>query len=89
MKTVAIGALCAGCLTVSPLLGTADGTSTLREEFAILDPASWTIIPEANWAAKLPQPASWYPGSASRGYRSRVELIRRRMGKAGFLWKVI
>lgn len=43
----------------------------------------------AQLAAALPRPSSWHPGSGSRGYRHRVELIRRRMGKAGFLWKVI
>ena len=43
----------------------------------------------AELAASLPRPSSWHPGSESRGYRRRVDLIRKRMAKAGFLWKVI
>lgn len=43
----------------------------------------------AQLAASLPRPSSWHPGSSSRAYRHRVKLIRQRMAKARFLWKVI
>lgn len=43
----------------------------------------------AQLAASLPKPSSWHPGSKSRVYAKRVELILRRMSKARFLWKVI
>ena len=43
----------------------------------------------AQLAASLPRPSSWHPGSERRGYLNRVELIRRRMEKAKFLWKVV
>ncbi len=43
----------------------------------------------AQLAASLPKPSSWHPGSTSRIYAKRVELILRRMAKARFLWKVI
>ena len=43
----------------------------------------------AQLAASLTRPSTWHPGSSSRGYRRRVELIRRRMDKAQFLWKEI
>ena len=43
----------------------------------------------AQLAASLPKPSSWHPGSTSRGYRWKVDLIRKRMNKAAFLWKVI
>ena len=43
----------------------------------------------AELAASLPKPSSWHPGSRSRVYRHRVELISKRMEKARFLWKLI
>ncbi len=43
----------------------------------------------AQLAASLPRPSTWHPGSKSRGYRYRVDLIQKRMVKARFLWKVI
>jgi monofunctional biosynthetic peptidoglycan transglycosylase len=43
----------------------------------------------AELAAALPRPSTWHPGSAGRGYRRRVEIVRRRMDKAQFLWKAI
>ena len=43
----------------------------------------------AQLAASLTRPSTWHPGAPSRGYRRRVELIRRRMDKAQFLWKEI
>jgi monofunctional biosynthetic peptidoglycan transglycosylase len=38
-------------------------------------------------AAGLTQPSRWNPASAQPGYRARVELIRRRMTNAEFLWR--
>jgi monofunctional biosynthetic peptidoglycan transglycosylase len=43
----------------------------------------------ASLAAGLPNPDDWHPGSGSRAYQGRVQTLLRRMGKAGFLWKVI
>jgi len=43
----------------------------------------------ASLAASLPNPDDWHPGSRSRAYANRVNLILRRMAKAGFLWKEI
>ncbi len=43
----------------------------------------------AELAASLPRPSTWHPGSGSRGYRHRVDLIRKRMAKARFLWQLI
>ena len=43
----------------------------------------------AQLAASLPNPSRWHPGSDSRAYRYRVDLIRRRMARAQFLGKVI
>lgn len=43
----------------------------------------------ASLAAGLPNPDAWHPGSGSRAYQGRVRTLLRRMGKAGFLWKVI
>lgn len=40
-------------------------------------------------AASLPNPDDWHPGATSRRYQARVELVRRRMARARFLWKVI
>lgn len=51
MKTAAAFILLAGCLVGSSLFGSAAGVTTLRDDFALLDPASWTIIPEANWGS--------------------------------------
>jgi hypothetical protein len=52
MKATATGLLFTTGFAVSALMGpAAAGESTLRDEFAILDPASWTIIPEANWGS--------------------------------------
>lgn len=41
----------------------------------------------AELAAGLPQPRSWNPESSSRGYRNRVEIIRRRMRRARWILK--
>lgn len=47
-------------------------------------PASGLTAREAaQLAAGLPRPSSWHPGVDSRGYRSYVESILRRMEKAG------
>lgn len=43
----------------------------------------------AELAASLPNPKNWHPGSASRGYKWRVRMIERRMGKAGWLRRVV
>jgi monofunctional biosynthetic peptidoglycan transglycosylase len=43
----------------------------------------------AELASSLPRPASWHPGSASRGYRDQVERIERRAEKASWLLKVL
>ena len=43
----------------------------------------------AGLAASLSRPSSWHPGSGSRGYSRRVDLIRKRMAKAQFLRKLI
>lgn len=43
----------------------------------------------ASLAAGLPNPDDWHPGSGSRAYQGRVQTLLRRMGKAGFLWRVI
>ncbi len=51
--------------------------------------AALNEIEAAQLAASLPKPSSWHPGNTSRGYRWRVDLIRKRMDKATFLWKVI
>jgi monofunctional biosynthetic peptidoglycan transglycosylase len=40
-------------------------------------------------AASLPKPRTWRPGSPSRAYRGRVDVIQRRLAKADFLWKHI
>jgi len=41
----------------------------------------------AQLAAGLTQPSRWYPGVTAPGYAERVELIRRRMANAEFLWR--
>lgn len=41
----------------------------------------------AQLAAGLPRPSRWYPGVEAPEYRERVELIRRRMTNAEFLWR--
>jgi monofunctional glycosyltransferase len=43
----------------------------------------------AELAACLPNPREWHPGSGSRNYQGRISTVRRRMNKAGWLWKVI
>ena len=43
----------------------------------------------AQLAASLPNPRNWHPGSKSRGYKWRVRMIERRMGKAGWLRRVV
>lgn len=43
----------------------------------------------AQLAASLPRPATWHPGSASRGYARRVATIERRVEKARHLAKLI
>jgi monofunctional glycosyltransferase len=43
----------------------------------------------ASLAAGLPNPTEWHPGSGSGRYKWRVGMIQGRMGKAGWLWKVI
>jgi monofunctional biosynthetic peptidoglycan transglycosylase len=43
----------------------------------------------AELAASLPKPDAWHPGSASRAYRWKVNLILRRMQKAEFLRKLV
>jgi len=43
----------------------------------------------AELAASLSRPSTWHPGVDRRGFRTRVELILRRMDKAQFLWKQI
>lgn len=41
----------------------------------------------AQLAAGLTQPSRWYPGVTAPDYTARVELIRRRMANAEFLWR--
>jgi monofunctional biosynthetic peptidoglycan transglycosylase len=43
----------------------------------------------ALFAASLPRPSHWHPGSPSRAYARHAERIRRRMAKATWLWKLI
>ena len=50
---------------------------------------SLSVQQAAELAASLPRPKSWHPGSKDRGYRWRVRLIQRRMGKAGWLRRVV
>jgi monofunctional biosynthetic peptidoglycan transglycosylase len=38
-------------------------------------------------AAALTRPSLWHPGVVSPEYRSRIELVRRRMGNPEFLWR--
>jgi monofunctional biosynthetic peptidoglycan transglycosylase len=40
-------------------------------------------------AATLPKPSSWHPGATSRAYRRYVEIIKRRMATAEFLWRYL
>jgi monofunctional biosynthetic peptidoglycan transglycosylase len=40
-------------------------------------------------AATLPKPSSWRPGATSRAYRRYVDIIKRRMATAAFLWRQI
>lgn len=51
MKTATASILMAGWVAGRTLLGAAAVETTVRDDFAILDPASWTIIPEANWGS--------------------------------------
>lgn len=49
-------------------------------------PASDLTVEEAAMlAASLSRPSTWHPGVTSKGYRTRVELILRRMDKARWL----
>jgi monofunctional biosynthetic peptidoglycan transglycosylase len=41
----------------------------------------------AQLAAGLTRPSRWYPGVADTAYLGRVDLIRRRMANAEFLWR--
>ena len=41
----------------------------------------------AQLAAALTRPSLWYPGVSAADYAERVELIRRRMTNAEFLWR--
>jgi monofunctional biosynthetic peptidoglycan transglycosylase len=41
----------------------------------------------AQLAAGLTRPSLWYPGVSAAEYGERVELIRRRMANAEFLWR--
>lgn len=50
---------------------------------------SLTVRQAAELAASLPRPKSWHPGSKDRGYRWKVRLIERRMGKAGWLRRAV
>ncbi|HEX2222961.1 MAG TPA: monofunctional biosynthetic peptidoglycan transglycosylase [Thermoanaerobaculia bacterium] len=50
---------------------------------------SLTTRQAAELAASLPRPRSWNPDSKDRGYRWKVRLIERRMGKAGWLRRVV
>ena len=53
-------------------------------------PAAYLSEEEAaQLAASLPKPDAWHPGSASRVYRWKVNLILRRMQKAEFLRKLV
>jgi len=40
-------------------------------------------------AGGLPKPSAWHPGSESRAYARRVEIIERRMEKARFLLRLL
>ena len=51
MKTLTTWFMAWGWIAAQPLLGAAAVESTVRDDFAILDPSSWTIIPEANWGS--------------------------------------
>jgi monofunctional biosynthetic peptidoglycan transglycosylase len=50
---------------------------------------SLTVRQAAELAASLPRPRSWNPASKDRGYRWKVRLIERRMGKAGWLRRAV
>lgn len=51
MKTAPTWILIVGCIAGPAFLDAASPEATVRDDFAILDPASWTIIPEANWGS--------------------------------------
>jgi monofunctional biosynthetic peptidoglycan transglycosylase len=51
--------------------------------------ASLTDRQAAEIAASLPAPKSWHPGSKSRGYQRHVRTVLRRMGRAGWLRRVV
>ena len=46
-----------------------------------------TEMESAQVAAALTRPSRWYPGVSAAEYAERVELIRRRMTNAEFLWR--
>ena len=46
-----------------------------------------TELESAQLAAALTRPSRWYPGVTAADYTERVELIRRRMTNAEFLWR--
>jgi len=46
-----------------------------------------TEIESAQLAAGLTRPSRWYPGVTAPEYAERVDLIRRRMTNAEFLWR--
>jgi monofunctional biosynthetic peptidoglycan transglycosylase len=51
--------------------------------------ASLTDRQAAEIAASLPAPKSWHPGSTKRGYQRHVRTVLRRMGRAGWLRRVV
>jgi monofunctional biosynthetic peptidoglycan transglycosylase len=65
------------------------GAEAAARHYFGLSAAALSEQQAAQLAAALPRPRSWNPARDSRGYRQRVEAIRRRMAKAGWLWKEI
>jgi monofunctional biosynthetic peptidoglycan transglycosylase len=65
------------------------GVESAARRYFGLSAAQLDADQAAALAASLPRPSSWHPGSSSRGYRTRVETIRRRMNKAVWItWQI-
>ncbi len=76
-------------LNVVELGGDIYGTEAAARHYFGRSAAGLGEAEAAQIAASLPRPRTWHPGISARGYRHRVDLIRQRMAKARFLWKVI
>ncbi|MDH3496715.1 MAG: transglycosylase domain-containing protein [Gemmatimonadota bacterium] len=66
------------------------GAAAAAERYFGKAPLFLTEAESAYLAAALSRPSLWHPGGPGTGsdpYRARVEMIRRRMGNAEFLWQ--